>query len=642
MPDLATLLDEAAPNPRSAVDVDAVLDRGDRLGRRRTVAATLATVVALLAVTGVVAELADQPDLPVVGDGPADAAPGPRPGTYADGAVVIGTRGQSPTLDMRVDAALDGVPLATIDGTPDELAVAADGTVGVLQGSMVRVLRDGEVVREESVLADLADSDLPGADRAPRDVAQLTRRDLSLAFGADGTLWLNVPGPGGALVGYDLVGGGRLMGSTPDDDVQRLRIRGDAVSVVTHDPDDRGQRATVTSVFGSDPLEGVQEVPLALHDGVKDRGTSFDDDAVVTTSVQGAGRVLLEGTPPIPSGEPGGVTFSLWSTPMVADTKVAIVSRTGFDDGVLIAHRADGTTVGVLVADVQPPDDLETDEHWLSIAPGGAIHLASTTPDGDTEVRTLLGPDLLPATAVPAPTDVPTIEEVEGVEEVEGPATGEMSRDLGFDVRLRASIADADGPPSQTAAAARRDQVPTRLAALPTERRVASGPSLPGDGDRRWQFGSSSVLLEPMAPDCTGPALCAGQYTEALLVDSSGEVVVAHALPGPADWTVGSSLDDGALVAVAGPSELTGDVLAYRLGTTPGDRTVIVFPGADSFYLPHDDPTPLRGVLRPEDLPDGWVVADPDREPPSWARPGAATFGPTAEQLDELAAELGG
>lgn len=631
MSDLATLLDEAAPSPRTPVDVDAVLDRGNRLGRRRTVATTLATVVALLAVTGVVAELADGPDAPVVGQVP--GAADPVAGTYADGAVVVGAPGRSPTLDMGVDEGLDGITLATFEGRPDQFAVAADGAIGLLEGSELRIVEQGETVASLSVtelLPRIAGDDV---DDPVATTDALLQRDLSLAFDGLGVLRLVVAGPDGAILTLDRTGSASGGGTDLTAERQRLRVTDHGISIITHSDDAYGRvpaEATVTEVRGTDPLAGTRPLPVVAGGSFTDRGSLLLDDALATVSVQGAGQVRLANVPPIPS-QASRFVQALWSAPLVADTSAAMAVRTGFDHGVLHVYRA-GTSVGVLVEGIDATD-LDADDVRLSVAPDGAVHLARHE-DGTTTVRTLLGPDLRPATADAGRVELPAA--------ADGSAPTGTADTIGFDVRLRRTLSGPGDPPGQTLDEVRRDQVPTALARVPTDRRVSVGPTL-RSGTGRWVQGFTSSLLEPLAPDCTGPDLCAGQYAEAVLLDADGDIVLAHALPGlTGRGTLGVDAD-GHLVGVGltmhDDDPRQGDRVVYRLGTTPGDRTVVVLPGEDSFFLPHDEPVATRGVLSPDALPDGWIVAPRGTQPPAWLTSGGLV---SAAQVNRLAEELGG
>lgn len=396
--ELSTLLEDAAPTPRAPVDVDSVVARGRQLARQRLAAAAAVTVLVVIAGTGLVATLADAPDAPVVGEAPTGL---PSPGTYEDGALVVGTRGGTPAIDVSVEARLRGQLLATLEGPADELAVATDGAIGVLtfEGPVLRIVRDGDELARTDVapiLEDLAQAD-PAVDDWPDTPEELLRREPSIAFDSDGTLWLSIAGPGGGVVSLQRDGEVNVTAG-PQQEGQQLRIVGNAVSVLSHSSLRYGQepaQGTVTPIEGQDPLAGTHPVPVPPFAGQStgDRGTTIGQGTATTASILGAGQLELRSDPGIPQ-DSGRLTLSFVSTKaQVADTEAAIVHRTGLPTAVLIAMR-DNTVIGALLDDA--PADNRGIERWVMISPDGAIHLAKEASTGDIQIRTLLGPDLLP------------------------------------------------------------------------------------------------------------------------------------------------------------------------------------------------------------------------------------------------------
>lgn len=195
---------------------------------------------------------------------------------------------------------------------------------------------------------------------------------------------------------------------------------------------------------------------------------------------------------------------------------------------------------------------------------------------------------------------------------------------VSFDVRLR----EPDRwtvPASQTTTEALRDGVPAAMALVPAEVRVPTGgPSLPAGNGLTWRFGPGAGSLARLTPDCGGGELCSGQYSEVLLVDGDGQIVLAHALPRVTGGGGFHTTADGHLVGHVQPSDSSGDTIAYRFGTTPGDRDVLVYPAGGSPFLPGESSRwPLAGDGQPIVLPDGWQVLPRNTTPPDALVPGS-------------------
>ena len=397
--DLPTLLAQAAPEPREPVDVDAVLGRARQLGRRRVALQAAVAVVAVLGIAGVSSVLFDAPQRPFVSGGPVATTPTPVPGTYADGAVVVSEPGQDVTLDLRTDARLQGQPIAEIPMVPTELAVAADGAVGVLDGSTLRILHDDDELATTSLLAVLSGlaRDEPSNTGWPSTAAQLKERDISMAFDRSGTFWVSVGGPGGGIVGLRRDGNVTATAG-PQQEHQELRVLGDAVSVTTYTDPAYGRAAadaTVTPVVGDDPRAGTHRVPVIPGSGYPYRGLNSAQHRIGIATILGTGRVRLANSRDDVGAETPRTVVSLWGTARVADTAAGLVAKTQWEPAVLIVHRADGTVVGALLGHGVEPET----EQRLTTSPDGAVHLASATEDGGMVVHTLLRPDLQPPTA---------------------------------------------------------------------------------------------------------------------------------------------------------------------------------------------------------------------------------------------------
>lgn len=170
-------------------------------------------------------------------------------------------------------------------------------------------------------------------------------------------------------------------------------------------------------------------------------------------------------------------------------------------------------------------------------------------------------------------------------------------------------------PASQTEAEALRDGVPPNVIRIPTHVRVPDqGPSIDLEDGHTWLqgFGGTSAErgLARLTPDCGGGELCDGQYMEFLLVDQSGEIVLAHPFPlVTAGGGFGTSTDgSGALVGSFGETA-EADVVVFRIGTTPGDRQVLVWPTEGSPFVPDSSTSPALSAEGEDlQLPAGWQV----------------------------------
>ena len=217
---------------------------------------------------------------------------------------------------------------------------------------------------------------------------------------------------------------------------------------------------------------------------------------------------------------------------------------------------------------------------------------------------------------------------------------------ISFDVRLRHPDRWTE-PASQTEAEARRDAVPVSMARVPTEVRVPDpGASVPARDGLRWVHGPGDGVLANLSPGCGSGELCAPYYSEFLLVDEEGQIILAHALPagaGAGSW--GSASDgSGDLIGWFGPTLHSdgsprgrgeGDVIVFRFGTSPGDREVLVYPGSDSPFLEEG-----LSLLSPDDeplaLPGGWTVLPPESALPRAADPGRTGGVIATDELEEL------
>lgn len=199
---------------------------------------------------------------------------------------------------------------------------------------------------------------------------------------------------------------------------------------------------------------------------------------------------------------------------------------------------------------------------------------------------------------------------------------------VSFDVRLR-EPGQWTVPTSQTEAEALRDGVPVAMALVPTEVRVPDrGPSLAAGDGLTWKLGPGGRSIAALTPDCGGGQLCGNQYSEFMLVDGNGEIVLAHGLPHIAGTGSFHVTDAGDLVGYSEPTGTSGDTIAYRFGTTPGDRTVVVYPAGGSPFLPGQDTRwPLSTEGEPLVLPDGWQVLPEGTPIPDVLVPGRGADG---------------
>ncbi len=388
--DLRTLLQETAPAPRKPVDVEEVFARVERRRTGRRAAGAAAVVAVLAAVLGVSQLVASQQPVPIVGE-VEDAATLEAEGAFASGSG--GTLSLNPGTDVR----LRGRVVAEFAFESDAVAVASDGAVGVLRGTTLSILLDGNPVAAREV------SSLPVG--GPLD-------SRAIAFDAEGTLWALT---GDALVGLrrdgeaiDIphdVGAGPTRGS-PD----RLRVTGTDVSIVTYDqsfPSAETSDAAVLPIVGQDPLGGehaVDAIPHSEYPTMTEEfgeepvtpiyqsgpGVEFGPEFLSSTSIVGSTLVLWDGQPlsdgeaPLRDGE-GRVRLA--QSQIVADTVATLAWVSAHDGSFLVVHRRGGSAVAALV-DRGPHDAV-------SVSPDGAVHLIAVE-NGTTTITTVLTDDLRP------------------------------------------------------------------------------------------------------------------------------------------------------------------------------------------------------------------------------------------------------
>lgn len=416
--DLHDLLTEAAPEPREEVDVDAVLDRGAQLVRRRTAGIVVAVVLALAGTVGIATQLFGEDPAPIIDQQPGEGDAAPEPGTYGDGAVVVAGPGGTPQVDLSVEARVTGELVATLelDGQPRGLAIATDGALGITDvGGTMRIEQDGQELASVDLRTAVAEA--IGPDNVPEDL-----QPRQPVFSPDGTLWVPVPlaesfapddltTPAPVVVVGLARDGAVTTDQATGNGASVLRTSAEGVSLVTPESDGMlffdETTIVTTPVIGADAPGGEHVIPADPDLETSGGGPAPPPSAEERLSVAshlGRRSVQLTTDRDVDWRMLNG-GISLFGPGAVAGDRTAelrtwaMPDRNGYlPPSVLTVSDADGTTAVALLPEA---GELNSVAASLSIAgvlvsPDGAVHVVQQPGIGRVEVRRVLDTALRP------------------------------------------------------------------------------------------------------------------------------------------------------------------------------------------------------------------------------------------------------